>query len=310
MIILPASLIHNWFNEIAKFAPELSAYKYIGPQRKKATGYFNKYDLIISSYHTVRQDIDLLKTFHFYYTILDESQLIKNASSKVYKAISEISALHRLVLTGTPIENSLTDLWSQLNFINKGLLGSLNYFKTEYVNPIEKKKDNKKEIKLQKIIKPFILRRKKEDVAKELPPVSEQIVYCNMTEEQRKIYEEEKSGIRNALMTQIEEKGIEKSAIMVLQALTKLRQIANHPVLVDSEYEKESGKFNEIIRNIYNVTSEGHKVLIFSSFVKHLQIFADKLDEDSIKYSILTGSTKNREEVVNTFRTMTRHKYF
>ena len=267
IIVLPASLIHNWNNEINKFAPELSVYKYIGQQRNKTISYFSNYDIILSSYHTVRQDIKVLKKYNFNYAILDESQLIKNSSSKVYKAVNELNAINRLVLTGTPIENSLTDLWSQLNYVNKGLLGSLNYFKKEFANPIMKKNDEEKELKLQKIIHPFILRRKKEDVAKELPPVSEQILYCNMTDEQRKIYEEEKSSIRNTLLSQINENGVQKSAIMILQALTKLRQIANHPVLVESDYANESGKFNEIFRNIQNITSEGHKVLVFSSFV-------------------------------------------
>jgi len=310
LIVLPASLVHNWANELAKFAPELKFYKYIGQSRRKATSYFSYYDIILSSYHTVRQDIELLSTFKFHYTILDESQVIKNSGSQLYRAINQLQASNKLALTGTPIENSLTDLWSQLNFINKGLLGSLNFFKKEFVNPIEKKNIEEKEEKLQKIITPFILRRTKEEVAKDLPPVTEQVVYCNMTEEQRKIYDEEKSSLRNSIMSNIEEQGIEKSAIMVLQGLTRLRQIANHPVLANEDYLQESGKFNEIIRNIENIASENHKVLIFSSFVKHLELFEEEFEERKIKYCKLTGSTSNREEVVKNFQNNPANKVF
>ncbi len=302
LIVVPASLVHNWVNELKKFAPSLKVYTHIGNQRAKKMSSFTSYDVIISSYHTVRQDIELLSSFPFHYAILDESQVIKNPSSKLYRAMLLLNSEFRMVLTGTPIENSLTDLWAQLNFINNGLLGSQNFFRREYVIPVEKKSDSSQEDKLKKLINPFILRRTKEEVAKELPDMTEQVILCNMTEEQRKFYDEEKSSIRRYIFEQIESEGINKSSMIVLQGLTRLRQISNHPVLVDENYRDDSGKFNEIIRNIDSIISEGHKVLIFSSFVKHLNLVRQKLEQEKMDYTLLTGESTNREKIVRAFQ--------
>jgi SNF2 family DNA or RNA helicase len=302
LIVVPSSLVHNWVNEIRKFAPSLKVHTHVGNQRRKTSGKFRNYDIIISSYHTVRQDIDLFSGFHFHYIILDESQVIKNPSSKIYKAIETLKSQFKLALTGTPIENSLIDLWAQMNFINNGLLGSLSFFKKEFTIPIEKKNQQEKEDKLKKLINPFILRRKKDEVALELPPVSEQVIYCSMTDEQRKFYESEKSVIRNSIFEKIENQGIEKSSMIVLQGLTRLRQIANHPFLVDEGYTDESGKFNEVSRNIENIISEGHKVLVFSSFVKHLEIVENHIKKEKIKYTMLTGESIKREAIVKAFQ--------
>lgn len=302
LIIVPASLVYNWVNEFKRFAPTLKVYSHIGNQRLKDPVEIGKFDVIISSYHTIRQDVEFFSGFHFHYIILDESQVIKNPSSKVYKAMQLLNSDFRLALTGTPIENSLIDLWSQMNFVNNGLLGSLNFFRREYVTPIEKKQDKVKEENLKKLINPFILRRKKDEVAKELPEVSDQVIYCSMTDEQKKFYEEEKSSIRNSIFDQIEKEGIEKSSIVVLQGLTRLRQISNHPRLVDENYREESGKFNELLRNIENVLSENHKVLIFSSFVKNLELIREKLVESEVKYTMLTGQSTKREFIVEAFQ--------
>ncbi len=236
LIIVPATLIYNWENEIKRFVPGMKVHTYKGIQRKKTTSYFKFFDIIISSYHTVRQDIDIMSSYNFHYIILDESQVIKNPASMIYKSIIQLKSDFKLVLTGTPIENSLTDLWTQLNFVNPGLLGNLSFFRREYAKPIEKEKDDKQETKLKKLIKPFILRRTKEMVANDLPPITEQTVYCDMTEEQEKLYEEEKSAVRNSILKNIELKGVEKSAIIVLQGLMKLRQISNHPVMAYDDY--------------------------------------------------------------------------
>jgi SNF2 family DNA or RNA helicase len=302
LIVVPASLVHNWVNEIRKFAPSFKVYTHVGNQRKKSTSKFQNFDIVISSYHTVRQDIDLFSGFEFHYIILDESQVIKNPSSKIYKAIEILKSQYKLALTGTPIENSLIDLWAQMNFVNNGLLGSLAFFKKEFTIPIEKRNQQEKEEKLKTLINPFILRRKKDEVALELPPVSEQVIYCSMTDEQRKFYESEKSIIRNLIFEKIENQGIEKTSMIVLQGLTRLRQIANHPLLVDEEYSEESGKFNEVSRNIQNIISEGHKVLIFSSFVKHLELFEIQIKKEKIKYTMLTGESINRESIVKAFQ--------
>jgi len=302
LIVVPASLVHNWQNELKRFAPSMKSLAYVGSQRSDYLKSFHLYDIIISSYHTIRQDIETISNYHFHYVILDESQVIKNPSSKLYKAMQILNSDFRLVLTGTPIENSLTDLWSQMNFINKGLLGSLNYFRKEYVMPIEKKKDLASGKKLKKLINPYILRRTKEEVARDLPEISDQVIYCNMTEEQKKFYDEEKSGIRNAIFEGFEKEGAEKSSIIVFQGLTRLRQIANHPKMVDENYRDGSGKFTEIVRNTENIISKGHKVLIFSSFVKHLNLLKENLETENIQYTMLTGESTNREDIVKAFQ--------
>lgn len=302
LIIVPASLIYNWENEIKRFVPGMIAYSHKGNQRKKSLKWFRNFDVIISSYHTVRQDIDLLNSFPFHYIILDESQMIKNPGSAVYRTMTSLKSEFKLVLTGTPVENSLTDLWSQLNFVNPGLLGDLSFFRREFAKPIEKAGDERQEVKLRKIIKPFILRRTKEMVARDLPPLTEQTVFCDMTEEQFKLYEEEKSSVRNSIFKSIETTGLEKSAIVVLQGLMKLRQISNHPVMAFEEYKYGSGKFETVLQDMESVISEGHKILVFSSFVKHLSLYSAELTKKRIKFSMLTGASINREKIVNNFQ--------
>ncbi|MCG8582436.1 MAG: DEAD/DEAH box helicase [Bacteroidales bacterium] len=304
LIVMPTSLVHNWANEIKKFAPQLKIYLYTGNNRTKSKEIgkiFKHYHIVLTSYGIARNDIEYLNNYQFHYVILDESQNIKNPTSKIYQAVSELNANNKLVLTGTPIENALVDLWAQMNFVNNGLLGNLNFFKNHYAGPIEKKRDENKEHKLRKLINPFILRRTKDMVAKDLPPVTEQTLICDMTEDQQKFYEREKSGIRNELMKAIEQTGVNKNAILALQALTKLRQIANHPALVDEDYTGSSGKYEQIFQKLNNAISEHHKVLIFSSFVKDLELIEKDLVTQKIKYAKLTGSTSDRQKVIKSF---------
>lgn len=304
LIVMPTSLVHNWANEIKKFAPSLKTYKHIGGLRNKSgiASAIRHYDLILTTYGTIRNDYELLRNYEFSYLILDESQNIKNPASKTYKSVTEIRSKYRLVITGTPIENSLSDLWSQLNFLNQGLLGSLPYFKREFITPIERNNDQEQQKKLQKLIRPFVLRRTKEEVASDLPALTEQIRYCEMTDEQREIYESEKSAIRNTILKNIESNGLKKSALVVLQGLTKLRQLSNHPSLVTKETQSESGKFNEIFRCLESLVAEKHKVLIFSSFVKHLELLQAKIQAEKWKFSVLTGKTTDRQEVIRQFQ--------
>jgi SNF2 family DNA or RNA helicase len=308
LIIMPASLIHNWFNELLKFTPNLKVFKHVGNNRLKDLSEFTAYDIVLTTYGVIRNDVDELKHFLFHYLILDESQVIKNPDSKIYKSVIQLQSTYKLVLTGTPIENSLTDLWSQMNFVNKGLLGSYNFFKKEFVSPIEKYQSKSKSEKLKALIHPFILRRTKDQVAKDLPSRTEQISYCDMSELQRKIYEEEKSAVRNNILENMEKFGAAKSSFLVLQALTRLRQLANHPQLIDKE--EESGKFEEVTRMLMNIVSENHKVLIFSSFVQHLNLYAKFLDEKHMKYSLLTGKTQNRQQVIEDFQNDTENQVF
>ena len=305
LIVMPTSLIHNWENEIKKFTPSLKVYKHIGTQRKKEGKLetaLQNYDIILTTYGTVRNDIDILKKYQFFFLILDESQNIKNPSSKNYHSICMLSSIYRMVLTGTPIENSLTDLWSQMNFLNKGLLGSLSFFNREFKIPIEKKNNPEKQKKLQLLIHPFILRRTKEQVASDLPILTEQIRYCPMSEMQKKLYDEEKSAIRKEILKNIEKEGLNKSAIVILKGLTKLRQLANHPCLTNKEEESDSGKFSEITDNLKSLISENHKILVFSSFVKQLELIEKEINHQKWQYSKLTGTTINREEEIRKFQ--------
>lgn len=313
LIVLPTSLVHNWDNEIRKFTPSLKAYKYVGVQRKKSADISqiaSYYDIILTTYGTVRNDRKLLSAIEFFYVILDESQAVKNPLSKTYRAVMDLKARHRLVMTGTPIENSLSDLWSQMNFLNEGILGNLSYFRKAFLVPIEKNADEERQEKLRMLIHPFVLRRKKEEVARDLPPLMEQVVFCEMAKDQAKIYEQEKSLIRNAILENIEREGMEKSAMVILRGLTKLRQLANHPQMLGLETEDGSGKFDEIFRMLESVVAEKHKVLIFSTFVKHLDLLKKRINEEKWKFSILTGQTTNREEVISGFQNDPKNQIF
>lgn len=310
LVIMPASLIHNWENEIRKFAPGLSHLNYTGAQRFELLDKFDQTNLILTTYGTIRNDIKVLETIKFDYIILDESQMIKNPQSKIARSVLKLNSTFKITLSGTPIENNLTDLWSQMNFLNRGLLGDQAFFRRYFAMPIEKNDDKERLKKLQTLIKPMILRRTKAEVEKELPELIEDFVFCEMTPEQQRFYLEEKSSIRNLILESIEREGSSNAAIFVLQAITRLRQIANHPSLVNPGYRHGAGKFEEAIRNIQTLISGGHKVLVFSSFVKHLDIFAKHFDENNIGYSILTGKTTNREEVITQFQMETSRNVF
>lgn len=303
LVVMPASLIHNWQNEILKFTPYIRYLTYTGPHRFELADRIPEAQLVLTTYGTIRNDYRELEKIPFDYVILDESQVIKNPASKVARAIYRLDAKHRLTLSGTPIENSLTDLWSQMHFLNPGLLGELKFFKRYFATPIEKNNDEEKQQKLHLLIKPFLLRRTKTQVEKELPELSEEYVYCDMSAEQTEVYNEEKISVRNFILNNIEQQGIANSAIVMLQALTRLRQLANHPALVEDSWNHGSGKFDEVIRNLDTLISEGHKVLVFSSFVKHLEVFTRHFDENNRKYSLLTGQSRKRAAIIKEFQT-------
>lgn len=310
LIVMPTSLIYNWLNEAKKFTPKLKIHAHTGSSRNKDISQFAKYDIIITTYGITRVDIDLLKDYYFNYIILDESQNIKNPSSKSFKAVRVLKSRHKLVLSGTPVENSVSDLWTQLTFLNPGLLGTQAFFNEEYVQAIEKRKDEEKARKLQAIIKPFVLRRTKEQVASELPAKTEQVFYCDMSEDQAAYYEKTKSAYRNDLLSSMDDGTYAKKQVQLLQGLTALRQLANHPVMIDEHYTSDSGKFENVIHTLDNVLKGGHKVLIFSQFVKHLNIFKQYFDQESIPFSYLDGATKNRGEIVAEFQENTELKVF
>lgn len=300
LLVMPTSLLYNWKNEFASFAPSLKVLVYSG-KREGLTAQFPDYDVILTSYGIMRIDVDILKKFDFHYLIIDESQFVKNPHSKTYKALLELNAQFRLALTGTPVENSLRDLWAQLNFLNRGFLGSFDGFQEHFVYPVERDKDEGREKHLKQLIHPFILRRRKDEVLRELPDLTEQVYWCEMTEEQENTYERYKSGMRNNLLDVFEE-GVSKNEMRILEALLRMRQMANHPKLVEKDFLGGSGKFEEVIRSVENLISEGHKALLFSSFTGYLDLFASYFDEQQYSYSMITGKTKNREGQVDKFQ--------
>lgn len=301
LLIMPTSLIYNWEMEASKFTPSLKVLNYTGTLRNKDITRFEKYDLILTSYGIARLDIDILKNFYFNYIILDESQVIKNPASNIAKAVRELRSRHKLVLTGTPIENTTLDLWSQMSFINPGLLGTQSYFRHEYQNPIEKKADEAKSKKLGAIIKPFILRRHKSQVATELPEKVEYVQYSTMTPEQERRYEEVKTQYREKIFKLIEQEGIGNSRFIILEGLTKLRQLANHPKMIEPGYDGDSGKLEDITHMLENAIAEGHKTLVFSQFVKHLDIIRGYLKANKIDFAYLDGSSIDRKQQVERF---------
>ena len=310
LIIMPTSLIYNWLNEAHKFAPQLRLMVNTGTTRNRDPRNFGFYDVVITTYGITRIDIDVLSEFYFEYVILDESQNIKNPTSKSFKAVKQLKSKYKLILSGTPVENSVNDLWTQMSFINPGLLGSHQFFQNDFVTPIEKKKDEERARKLQALIKPFVLRRTKEQVATELPPKTEHLFYCQMSEEQASVYDKVKSEYRNELLKSLEDGTFAKSQMQVLQGLIKLRQIANHPLLVDEDYEGDSGKFENVTHTLNNALEGGHKVLIFSQFVKQLNIYRQHFNRENIPYLYLDGSTQNRGEVVEKFQNDEKTRVF
>ncbi len=312
LVVMPLSLVHNWESEIRKFAPGLRYWKHTGTNRIQYKNGFYNYDVILATYGIIRNDLELLREVQFHHIILDESQFVKNPESKAYQAIRLLNARHRIVLTGTPIENSLVDLWSQMSFLNPGLLGSLNLFRNEYVIPVEKQNNEAKKESLKQLIEPFILRRTKLLVAKDLPDLVEKIHYCEMSEEQKSLYESRKSEIRNRIFEKMETPGQAGVKIDILQGLMQLRLIANHPGLTGDGSGMKSGKFEEIIRYLDNLRAEGHKVLIFSQFVRHLALFRDWFNLHNLQYSWLTGevSEKERKKVIQEFQSSCEKNLF
>ncbi len=305
IIIVPTTLLFNWQKEIEKFAPNISAYYHYGPSRALNTDAFDAFDIIFTTYGVLLRDIEILSNYQFNYLILDESQAIKNPASRRFKAANLINAKNRIALSGTPIENSTFDLFAQMSFVNRGIFGGVSAFKENFSNKIDKDGDENIAAELQRLINPFILRRTKERVAKELPDKTEGVIYCEMDHEQRKVYDAYRNEFRNKLLGNIEEQGVGKSKMMVLEALTRLRQICDSPVLLNDDNidTAESIKIKEIIQHITDKTSK-HKILIFSQFVKMLGLIKNELNKRNIEFEYLDGksTTIQREKSVENFQ--------
>ncbi|MEP6929796.1 MAG: DEAD/DEAH box helicase [Flavobacterium sp.] len=301
LIVLPSSLVFNWYNEAVKFTPHFSKMQYIGNDRKLLLSRLESSDLIFTSYNIVHRDIAVLEKYNFRYLILDESQYIKNKNSKIFKAINNINTAHKIALSGTPIENSLDDLWSQMQFINPDILGSYAFFAENFKIPIEKKQDENSLAELKNLIQPYILRRTKEQVLKDLPELSEQIYYCNMDPEQEKLYEKEKSKARNFLL---KTDGSSPDKISIINTLMKLRQLSNHPKMIDQNSEIDSGKYIAVTNYLENLVKGKQKTIIFSSFVTNLNFYTNWCRENKIAFCEITGETPSnkREHQVKLFQ--------
>ncbi|MFN7117451.1 MAG: DEAD/DEAH box helicase [Saprospiraceae bacterium] len=303
LIILPASLVFNWEAELQKFAPSLSICRHTGQKRSKDIRILARFDVILTTYQTALRDVEILNKLEYEYIILDESQQIKNKEGKAFKAVNTLEARHKISLSGTPIENSLADLWSQMQFINPNLLGTFPFFQREFITPIEKHNDEDKKARLRTLVAPYMLRRTKEEVAKDLPPLTVSLHYCEMEPDQKKLYEKEKSAARNLLLDNFQT-GNSQFQIVVLQTLTKLRQLVNHPKLIQPDFDKESGKFNEVLEQWDVIRRSGHKALIFSSFVQYLELFKSDFTEKNQAFSWLVGdlSAKQRKAEIERFQ--------
>ena len=304
LIIMPLTLIFNWVEEIEKFGPDLDVLVYSGSKndRLELLKKFYKFDVILCSYGIVLQDQHLLIGQEYSYLILDESQKIKNPETKTYRAVNKIRSQYKLALTGTPIENSLIDLWAQINFLNPGLLGNLKQFQKQYIEvPLEEKEIKIKSLK--NLIYPFMLRRTKQEVEKQLPPLTEIVHYIEMTEHQLQIYQKWLRYYRDEIFLQIDNQGLNKSRLKILEALTYLRQLACHPAILDENVDLgDSGKMQLLEDMVEDILNEGHKVLIFSQFVRFLKIIRKVFDTKELQYEYLDGKVRNRAQKIKNFQ--------
>jgi SNF2 family DNA or RNA helicase len=305
LVVCPTTLIYNWENEIKKFAPTLTWRIHHGGARTKDVEVLQGVNVVITTYGTLRSDIEILMKIFYDYVVLDESQAIKNPGSKVTKAACLLTAKNRLCMSGTPLQNNTFDIFAQMNFLNPGLLGSMEFFRNEFATPIDKFGEQEQKEHLRKLLYPFILRRTKEQVAKDLPEKTETILFCEMEKEQRKIYDAYRNSYRDKIMGVIDQQGIDKSQLTILQGLMKLRQICDSPAILNEEvkYPNESIKLEELTREITENIGE-HKALVFSQFLGMLALIKEKLKEQNIPFEYFDGSTSSldREKAIQNFQ--------
>jgi SNF2 family DNA or RNA helicase len=313
LIICPTSLIYNWESELIKFAPHLTFIIHYGNSRTSIEDNYNNVDIVITTYGTLRSDIATFAKIDWQYVVLDESQAIKNPTALTTKAVQLLKAQNRIALSGTPLQNNTFDLYAQFQFLNPGLLGSAEIFKNTFANPIDKNNDADASKQLKQMLFPFILRRTKEQVATELPPKIESILWCEMDTKQRKVYDDYKNHYRDVLLKKIDEVGMAKAGIYVIEGLLRLRQICDSPQLVKNEKvtTTSSIKTQELLRELKENTGQ-NKVLVFSQFVEMLSLVKDALDTEGMSYCYLDGSTsaQHRKAAVHEFQTNDDKKIF
>ncbi|MCF8030947.1 MAG: DEAD/DEAH box helicase [Desulfohalobiaceae bacterium] len=302
LVVAPASLMFNWREEAGRFAPQLKVVSHIGPQRATKAKELEQADLVLTTYGTLRKDASLLRKIEFDCAVLDESQAIKNNRSKTFQAAKALRSRHRLCLTGTPLENKLAELWSQMDFLNPGLLRSSSRFEQSLAGPISRG-DAKAGESLRQLIKPFILRRTKEQVAPELPDKAEHTLNCPMLGDQSRLYQQVLAYYRESVLQAVDAQGMNRSKIKVLEGLLRLRQIACHPGLVDPQ-GTDSGKMHKLRELVREVRSGGRKALIFSQYTKLLSLIKKEFDQQGLPYFSLDGRTtqKLRKQRVEAFQ--------
>ncbi len=305
IVVCPTTLIYNWENEIKKFTPDLTYRIHHGSLRVRDMVELQSANIIITTYGTLRSDIQVLLKILFDYVVLDESQAIKNPASKVTRAACLLTAKNRICMSGTPLQNNTFDIFAQMNFLNPGLLGSMDFFRNEFANPIDKFGEQEQKDHLRKLLYPFILRRTKEQVAKDLPEKTETILFCEMESEQRKIYDAYRNSYRDKIMGVIDQQGIDKSQLTILQGLMKLRQICDSPAILNEEdkHPNHSIKLDELTREIQENIGE-HKALIFSQFLGMLGLIKDKLRQEGVPFEYFDGSTSinDRQKAIENFQ--------
>jgi SNF2 family DNA or RNA helicase len=305
LIIAPTSVLFNWAKEIDKFTPSLSYIVINGAKRHENFEQFDQYDIVITSYPLVLKDIEIHQQHVYYYLILDEAHYIKNPKTKLYQAMLTLKADHKLCMTGTPMENHLGEFWAQFNFLLPGFLAGYRQFSRLFKTPIEKNDDHERKVMLNQRIKPFILRRSKELIAKELPSKTIIIQTLKIDGKQAELYESVRLTMDTRLKEIIAAKGLQRSQIEILDALLKLRQVCNHPQLLSLPSAKsvtQSAKLEFLMETLPEMVEEGRKVLIFSQFTSMLALIETELVASNIPYVKLTGSSRNRQELVETFQ--------
>jgi superfamily II DNA or RNA helicase len=309
LAVVPKSLIFNWKQEAARFAPRLRVLDHTGNLRLRGWGHFEDYDLVLTTYGTLRNDAADFKDVRFDYLILDEAQAIKNADSVSAKAVRLLQADHRLALSGTPIENHLGELWSLFEFLNPGMLGTASVFKMTQGAARDPDEHTRKV--LAQALRPFLLRRTKEQVVRELPPKVEQTLYCELDTRQRRLYDQLRDHYRTTLLRRVETGGIGRAKIQILEALLRLRQAAIHPGLLDKgRLAEPSAKLDVLLPRILEVIAEGHKTLVFSQFTGMLAILRQHLDREGVAYEYLDGRTRDRQSCVERFQADPQCKLF
>ena len=301
LVVVPRSLVFNWQQEAARFTPQLRLLTHTGMDRKKGAEHFQDYDLIITTYGTLRRDALHFQDAEFDFVILDEAQAIKNSRTEAAKAARLLKGKHRLALSGTPVENHLGELWSLFEFLNPGMLGAASVFQLSTSGA--RAPDAETRALLARALRPFLLRRTKQQVAKELPEKLEQTIYCEMEPAQRKQFDELRDFYRASLLEQVGRVGINRAKIQILEALLRLRQTACHPSLVTGgSGDEPSAKLDVLLPQLSEVIEEGHKALVFSQFTSFLAIVRRRLELEGIDYEYLDGKTRRRDLAVERFQ--------